>query len=104
MLAGAGRPFLFSSNSPSKSVSRYAVYGQKIVQDAAVAATFGGSPTDIAYKHGVAAVIDSSGAVSHVSVFNVDQDGNLALRGSATLNSAKTNGVAIVSDPDDDRH
>src|SRR5271157_1734077 len=32
--------FLFSSNSPSMSVSRYAVYGQKIVQDAAIAASF----------------------------------------------------------------
>jgi hypothetical protein len=90
-------PFLFSSNSPSKSVSRYAVYGQKIVQDAAVAALFNGSPTDIAYKGGVAAVIDSNGTQSHVSVFDVDEDGALTLRGAATLNSSKTNGVAIVT-------
>jgi hypothetical protein len=97
-------PFLFSSNSPSKSISRYAVYGQKIIQDAAVVATLGGSPTDIAYRHGVAAVVDSNGTQSHVSVFNVDQDGNLALRGVATLNSSKINGMAIVSGHDDDRH
>ena len=41
-------PFLFSTNSPSMSISRYAVYGQKIVQRAEVAATLNGSPTDIA--------------------------------------------------------
>jgi hypothetical protein len=97
-------PFLFSSNSPSKTISRYAVYGQKIVQDAAVVAALGGSPTDIAYRHGVAAVVDSNGTQSHVSIFNVDQDGNLAPRGMATLNSSKINGMAIVSGPNDDRH
>ena len=90
-------PFLFSANSPSHSVSRYAVYGQKIVQDAAVVAQFNGSPTDIAYHAGIAAVIDANGTVSHVSVFNVDEDGNFALRGVATLNSRLTNGVAIVA-------
>jgi 6-phosphogluconolactonase (cycloisomerase 2 family) len=90
-------PFLFSANSPSKSVSRYAVYGQQIVQDAAVAASFGGNPTDIAYKAGLAAVIDSVGTVSHVSVFAVDEDGKLTLRGVATLGSKATNGVAIVA-------
>ena len=89
-------PFLFSTNSPSKSISRYAVYGQQIVQDAAVVAQFNGSPTDIAYKSGVAAVIDSNGTASHVSVFKVDQDGNLTLRGLATLSNPKINGVAIV--------
>ena len=89
-------PFLFSSNSPSKTISRYAVYGQQIVQDAAVVAQLNGSPTDIAYKHGLAAVIDSNGTASHVSIFNVDQDGNLSLRGVATLNNPVINGVALV--------
>ena len=89
-------PFLFSSNSPSHSVSRYAVYGQHIVQDAAVAATFAGAPTDIAYRAGIAAVVDSNGTQSHVSVFSVDEDGNFALRGTATLPSRATNGIAIV--------
>jgi len=89
-------PFLFSSNSPSHSVSRYAVYGQKIVQDAAVAAHFTGSPTDIAYRGGLLAVIDSGAGVSRVSVFDVDEDGGLGLHGVATINSAATNGVAIV--------
>ncbi len=93
-------PFLFSANSPSQSVSRYAVYGQKIVQDAAVVTSFVGNPTDIVYRGGFAAVIDAAGTSSRVSVFKVDQDGNFAPRGVATLNSAATNGLAIV-DADD---
>jgi len=63
---------------------------------AAVAAQFDGNPTDIAYKAGLAAVVDANGSVSHVSVFKVDEDGNLALRGVATVNGTATNGVAIV--------
>jgi hypothetical protein len=90
-------PFLFSSNSPSMSVSRYVVYGQKINQDEAVAATFNGNPTDIAYREGFVAVIDGAGAVSHISIFKVDGDGNLTLNGAGTINSA-ANGVAVVGD------
>ena len=93
-------PFLFSANSPSQSVSRYAVYGQKIVQDAAVVTQFIGNPTDIVFRDGFAAVIDAAAGTSRVSVFKVDQDGNFAAQGVATLNSAATNGLAIV-DADD---
>ena len=88
--------FLFSANSPSQTVSRYAVYGQKIVQDAAVIAQFAGNPTDIVYRDGFAAVIDAAGTASRVSVFKVDQDGNFALQGVTALASAATNGLAIV--------
>lgn len=89
-------PFLFSSNSPSHTVSRYAVYGRKIVQDAAIVATLNGSPTDIAYRNGLAAVVDGDGTLSHVSVFKVNEDGNFSPKGLATINSAATNGIAIV--------
>jgi hypothetical protein len=77
-------------------VSRYAVYGEKIIQDAAVVASFHGSPTDIAYRSNLAAVIDADGSVSHVSIFDVDEDGNFSLKGLATINNTATNGVAIV--------
>lgn len=93
-------PFLFSANSPSQSVSRYAVYGQKIIQDAAVVATFSGDPTDITYHRGRAAVVDGNGTVSHVSVFAVDEDGDFTLTGIATIDNAATNGIAIVSADD----
>jgi hypothetical protein len=89
-------PFLFSANSPSRSVSRYAVYGQRIIQDAAIVTTFSGNPTDIAYHAGLAAVIDADGTNSRVSVFKVDGDGNFSLKGLATINGVATNGVAIV--------
>jgi hypothetical protein len=89
-------PFLFSSNSPSQTVSRYAVYGQKLVQDAAVIAKFTGNPTDIAYHAGFAAVVDANATTSRVSVFKVDEDGNFTIQGKATIASPATNGVAIV--------
>ena len=89
-------PFLFSSNSPSMSVSRYAVYGQKIVQDAAVAAQFNGNPTDIASGGGWISVVDGNGPLSHLSVFSVDEDGNLTMNGAATIDSP-ANGAAIVT-------
>jgi hypothetical protein len=89
-------PFLFSANSPSHSVSRYAVYGQRIVQGAEIAATFNGDPTDIAYSGGLASVVDSNGNLSHLSIFHVDKDGDLNLQGVATISNSATNGVAIV--------
>jgi len=89
-------PYLFSANSPSMSVSRYLVYGTRIIQAEAVAASFTGMPTDVAYSDGVLGVIDGAGAVSHLSIFSVDGDGNLNLKGVSTINSP-ANGVAIVS-------
>ena len=91
-----GGPFLYSANTASKSVSRYAVYGQKIVQDSAVVAQLTGAATDITYNDGLAAVVDSASGSSRVSIFKVDQDGNFTLKGVAALPSATTNGVAIV--------
>jgi hypothetical protein len=88
--------FLYSSNSPSMSVSRYAVYGQEIVQDAAVAATLNGDPTDIAAGAGLVAVIDGNGPISHLSIFSVDEDGNLTLMQTADTISGAANGVAVV--------
>jgi hypothetical protein len=82
-------------------VSRYAVYGQQIIQDAAVVASFNGNPTDITYRADLAAVVDGDGALSHVSVFHVDEDGNFTLKGVATINNAATNGIAIVQ-PDEE--
>ena len=90
-------PFLFSSDSPSKSLSRFAVYGQKIVLDSEVVAKFEGNPTDIDYRPGLAAVIDSDGVVSHVSVFAVDEDGNLTLRASKQINNPAINGVQVLT-------
>ncbi len=90
-------PFLYSSNTASKTISRFAVYGQKIVQDQAVAAQLGGGPSDSDSLRNLLAMVDANGSISHLSTFNVDEDGNLTLKGSATIN-APANGVAIVHD------
>lgn len=88
-------PFLFSANSPSMSVSRYVVFGDQIVQDAAVAASVNGDPTDIASGDGLIAVIDSNSSVSHLSIFKVDFEGTMKLKIANTI-SAPINGVAVV--------
>ena len=97
-------PFLFVSNTASKTVSRFAVYGQHFVLDAEVAATLTGGVTDIDYRHGLAAVVDSDATanVSHVSIFKVDEDGNLTPNGSVTLNSSATNGVLVLNEESGD--
>jgi hypothetical protein len=77
------------------SVSRYLVYGRKIVQAVAVAGTFNGDPTDIAYRAGLLTVIDGSGSLSHLSIFDVDGDGSLTGKRVSTINSA-ANGVVII--------
>lgn len=89
-------PFLFSTNTSSMTVSRYAVYGQKIVQDAAIAAQLNGNPTDIAARAGLVAVVDGNGPLSHLTIFSVDEDGNISQQAVATISSA-ANGVAIVT-------
>jgi len=94
---GLEGPFLYSSNSPSMTISRYAVYGRKIVQDAAVAASLAGTPTDIDVRGGVLGVIDATAAsVTNLSVYAVDEDGNLKLTGSATIPSA-ANGMVVLA-------
>lgn len=92
-------PYLFSANSPSKSVSRYVVFGNKIVQDAAVVASFNGNPTDIASGDGLVAVIDGNGTASHLSIFKGDSEGNLKLKIANTM-AAGANGVAVVEGND----
>lgn len=87
--------YLFSSNSPSRSLSRFVVHGQKITPDEPVAATLNGSPTDIDSGDGLVAVIDGNAPLTHLSIFDIDQDGDLALRATATINLA-ANGVAVV--------
>ena len=46
------------------------------------------------------AVIDGNGTVSHLSIFSVDEDGNLTLLQAADTLATGANGVAIVRDED----
>jgi len=49
------------------------------------------------------AVIDNGTSTSNISIFTVDEDGNLTLRMANSINSL-ANGVAVVRDDDDAHH
>jgi hypothetical protein len=86
--------FLFSSNTPSRSISRYVVTGTQVVLDLDVVATTAGGPSDIASSGRMLAVLDS-GAQTHLTQFSVDEDGNLQQVAVSVLNKG-ANGVAII--------
>jgi hypothetical protein len=90
-------PFLFTTNSPSHSVSRLIAGGRTIALDASVVAQTIGSPIDIAADGDLLSVVDTGGGVSHLTQFRVDEDGNLAQTASTPIASS-ANGVAIVSE------
>ena len=91
-------PFLYTTNSPSHSISRLAAGGRHVALDAPVAAQTGGAPIDVAADHDLLAVIESDGGgASHLTQFRIDEDGNLTQTISTAIASA-ANGVAIVSE------
>jgi hypothetical protein len=88
--------YLFTSNSPSHSISRLIATGQNIVLDDPVAAHTGGAPIDIAAAHQLLAVIESNGhGQSHLTQFRIGDDGALTQTATTAISSA-ANGVAIV--------
>jgi hypothetical protein len=90
-------PYLFTSNSPSHSISRLIASGRNIVLDAPIAAHTTGAPIDIAADGGLVAVVESNGVgQSHLTQFTIDDDGNL-VQAATTAIAAAANGVAILS-------
>ena len=86
--------WLFCSNTPSKSISRYQVSEDSLVLDELIAAKTQGEPTDIDAEEGIVAVLEL-GAGTKVSRFHADSNGNLKLINStSTANTA--NGIAII--------
>ena len=97
-LAGS---FLFTSNTASKSLSRFVVHGRNVELDAAVASpqNFAGNVTDNASGSDLVAAIDGSGGftgTSHLTIFHMDEDGNLSNAGISGVIPGAINGVAIV--------
>jgi len=88
-------PYLYSSNSPSHSLSRLIASGSNVTVDALVAATVPGAPTDIAAGDKRVVVVDGSGGVSRVTQFTVDDNGDLT-QASQTPVAAPINGIGIV--------
>ena len=94
-------PFLFTSNTASKSLSRFVVHGHNITLDADIASpqNFAGNVTDNASGSGLVAAIDGAGGftgTSHLTIFNIDEDGNLTNAGISGVIPGAINGVAIV--------
>lgn len=97
-LAGS---FLFTSNTASQNLSRFVVHGRNVVLDAAVASpqNFAGNVTDNASGSGLVAAIDGSGGftgTSHLTIFDMDEDGDLTNAGISGAIPGAINGVAIV--------
>jgi len=89
-------PYLFTSNSPSHSISRLIATGSQIILDAPVAAVTTGAPIDIAADGNRLAVVEDNGnGQSHLTQFRIDEDGNLA-QVVTTAIASSANGVAIV--------
>jgi hypothetical protein len=90
-------PFLFTTNSPSHSISRLVAGGEQLILDNPVAAQTAGAPIDIAADGDLLAVVESdAGGVSHLTQFRVDEDGSLTQTASSAIASS-ANGVALVS-------
>jgi hypothetical protein len=91
-------PFLFTTNSPSHSVSRLIAGGANIVLDAPVVAQTAGAPIDVAAEGDLLALVESDGGgVSHLTQFRIDEDGNLT-RTVSTLIANAANGIAIITE------
>jgi len=86
--------YLYSSNSPSHSISRFIVSGHQLVLDAEVVATTAGAPTDIGAFGQVVGVLDG-GTQTHLTQFAVDDEGNLRQIAVSVVNRG-ANGIAVV--------
>jgi hypothetical protein len=88
--------YLFTANTGSHTISRLIGTGTNIFVDNAVAASIptGGAPSDIDSAGDALAVIDHATA-SHISVFDVDEFGELSAVRSATV-GLNANGVALM--------
>jgi hypothetical protein len=86
--------YLYSSNSPSHSISRFVVSGSHLVLDAEVVATLAGAPTDIGAFGNIVGVLDG-GTQTHLTQFAVDDDGNLQQIAVSVVNRG-ANGVVVI--------
>lgn len=87
--------WLFCSNTPSKSITRYKVTEDSIAIGELVAAQTKGEPTDIDAEEGLLAALELGSESVAVSQFQIDKDGTLKLLNS-TPTSRTANGIAII--------
>ena len=90
-------PYLFTSNSPSHTISRLIATDNGIILDVPIAASTTGAPIDIAADGDLLAVVEANGqGQSHLTQFTIADDGSLVQAATTAIASA-ANGVAIVS-------
>jgi DNA-binding beta-propeller fold protein YncE len=89
-------PYLFTTNSPSHSVSRLIAGGANILLDDPVAAQTTGAPIDVAAEGDLLALVETGGGASLLAQFHIDEDGNLTRTVSTPIASV-ANGIAIVT-------
>jgi hypothetical protein len=88
--------FLFSSDSPGKQLLRYLVSDSNVFYDKAGVARLAGAPTDLTADQNLLGVIDGGdGTASNVSLFDIDAEGELALRFAVKI-AGPINGAAII--------
>lgn len=88
-------PYLFTSNTPSRSISRFLATGTDVILEAPVAAQTAGNPSDIAATVDLVAVVHKNGATARLAQFALDADGNLTEAAVSAI-PATANGVGIV--------
>jgi hypothetical protein len=90
-------PYLFTTNSPSHSVSRLVATGRAVLLDEGIAAQTNGAPIDIDSDGEIVAVLEADpGGVAHLTQFRLAADGTLTRTVSTPIASA-ANGVVVVS-------
>lgn len=90
-------PYLFTSNSPSHTISRLIATGHDIILDVPVVGQTSGAPTDITSDDRQLAVVEDDGnGHAHLTQFSIDDDGDL-VKVATTAIASPANGVAIVS-------
>lgn len=87
--------WLFTSNTGSKSISRYEIKGDTIVSDVPSLASGLGATTDIDAKCHILSVLNTQSDGIYLSQFKVNDQGDLSLISSINTGYSTTNGVAI---------
>jgi hypothetical protein len=86
--------WLYCSNTPSKSISRYNVSNTSINLVEPIAIQTKGEPTDIAAEAGILAALEL-GPMTRISQFKMDNEGRLKLLNTIPT-ASNANGIAIL--------
>jgi hypothetical protein len=94
--------YVFTANAGSHTISRLLGTGTNIFVDSLVAASLptGGGAADLDADGDVLGVIDHVGGASHLSLFTMNEFGELSTGNAINLAVPNANGVAIMSPPD----